>query len=280
MSETSWNTSSHKHGPMCQMDPNCVQQSHVELRFYLQNVSAWLERICCITTSFSLQNHAKSQQRMAMSETGRNTSSHKHGPMCQMDPNCVQQSHVELRFFLQNISAWLERICCITTSFSLQNHAKSQQRMAMSETSWNTSSHKHGPMCQMDPNCVQQSHVELRFYLQNISAWLERICCITTSFSLQNHAKSQQRMAMLNPFLPQKHTNAAKTHQSPTQQVNSKLLKAITLSQKCITNISHVFSFFPEMFHQNLGTSSPTSPRQTHSASAWPCCDAAGRPDR
>ena len=177
----------------------------------------------------------------------------------------------------------------------------------------------------MDPNCVQQSHVELRFYLQNISAWLERICCITTSFSLQNHAKSQQRMAMLNPFLPQKHTNAAKTHQavtsmdpcakwiqivfsnlmwnfdsifkisqlgwsefvasqhrspSPTQQVNSKLLKAITLSQKCITNISHVFSFFPEMFHQNLGTSSPTSPRQTHSASAWPCCDAAGRPDR
>jgi hypothetical protein len=89
----------------------------------------------------------------------------------------------------------------------------------------------------MDPNCVQQSHVELRFYLQNISAWLERICCITTSFSLQNHAKSQQRMAMLNPFLPKKHTNAAKTHQSPTQQVNSKLLKAITLSQKCITNI-------------------------------------------
>ena len=56
--------------------------------------------------------------------TTKNTSSHKHGPMCQMDPNCVQQSHVELRFFLQNISAWLERICCITTSFSLQNHAK------------------------------------------------------------------------------------------------------------------------------------------------------------
>ena len=103
----------------------------------------------------------------------------------------AQQSHVELRLFLQHISAWLERVCCIIALLShypnikLQNHP--QVRQHGDADAWNMGKEWKGDICdqkqtsQIWSSLAQQSHVELRLFLQHISAWLERVCCIIST---------------------------------------------------------------------------------------------------
>ena len=178
-----------------------AQQSHVELRLFLQHISAWLERVCCIIALLSHYPNIKLQNHPQVPQHGDadawNMGKEWKGDICekkqtsQIWSSLAQQSHVELRLFLQHISAWLERVCCIIALLShypnikLQNHP--QVRQHGDADAWNMGKEWKGGICEKKQtsqnwsSLAQQSHVELRLFLQHISAWLERVCCIIST---------------------------------------------------------------------------------------------------